>query len=169
MSVTWQGAGWIALKAAHLSLGMILFGVIYYLGFFTSRAMRHLEPRDRALLIPRVLPAYFRWLRWEALWTIVSGVVLLIWKVAVLGLMPRPGAPGIWLLGIGMALTVYVGYSIAFVICPLQDRICALALEGPEGSPELDALTMRSRNYCQAGSWLGLAVVVFMVLGSATY
>lgn len=163
--MTWQWYGWLILKATHLVLGFILFGVIYYLGFFTSRVVRELDAEERARIVPKVLPAYMHWLKWEAWWTVASGAALWSWKVWILGSFPDPTAVRTWALALGATITISIALSITWVVCPMQDRIAALSQTRQFGE-DWHSLVFRSRFFVRLFSWLGIAVVVLMVFAA---
>lgn len=157
---------WYILRCIHLVLGFILFGVIYYLGMFTSRVIRDMNKEMRKEIVPKILPAYFHWLKWEAVWAILSGFILLFWKIFVLKhTFLLFSKYGIFLI-MGMGVTICITIFIWFIILPLQNRILELT-ENNEWTEELDTIVWRSRRFSHISSWLGISVVIFMV--SANY
>lgn len=116
----------------------------------------------RKAIVPNILPAYFHWLKWEALWTVLSGFALFFWKIVVLGHSFVLYSKYALFMLMGMSVTIGITFTIWFVILPLQDRILELTKHG-EWTEELDSIVWRSRKFAHISSWLGILVVVFMV------
>ncbi|MEM7182603.1 MAG: hypothetical protein AAF518_16940 [Spirochaetota bacterium] len=150
------------MRCTHLVLGFILFGVIYYLGMFTNRVIRGMDKKMRKEIVPKILPGYFHWLKWEAVWTVLSGFALLFWKFAVLRQPFILLSRYTFCLSIGVCITLFITVSIWFVILPLQDRILELTEEG-RWTEELDEIVWRSRKFSHLSSTLGILVVIMMV------
>ncbi|MCB1179627.1 MAG: hypothetical protein KDK36_18760 [Leptospiraceae bacterium] len=153
---------WYVLKCIHLVLGFILFGVIYYLGMFTSGVIRRMDKESRKNLVPHILPAYFHWLKWEAVWTILSGIALVIWKFFVMKFPFYLFSKNSFFIFIGMTLTITITIFIWFWILPMQNKILKLTEEGL-WTEELDLIVMKSRKFSHICSWLGIIVVICMV------
>lgn len=154
--------GWYVLRCIHFSLGFILFAVIYYLGMFTSSAIRQMDKNQRQQIVPKILPAYFHWLKWEAIWTILSGFALLAWKFLVLKHPFLLFTKYFFFLFLGMSLTITITLMIWIKILPYQNRILQLTQQG-KWTKELDLLVWQTRQFSRTCSHLGILVVITMV------
>ena len=154
--------GWFILRCTHFILGFILFGVIYYLGMFTNRVIRSMDKEMRVQIVPKILPAYFHWLKWEAVWTVISGFALLFWKFIVLRQPFILFSKYTYCILLGMSLTLFITACIWLVILPLQNRILILTQKG-EWTEELEQIVWRSRKFSHLSSYLGITIIITMV------
>ena len=111
---------------AHVLFGITWIGMLYYFNFVQTEYFKEAEkeaalPDAKAKLAPRAL----WWFRWGAMFTFLTGVVLL-WSVGALGSVA--GMPLIW---IGSIAGILMFLNVWLIIWPNQQIV--LGLNGKTG------------------------------------
>jgi len=67
----------MAFRWIHVVAGIIWIGHLYFFNFVNSRVMPALDGDVKRKVVPELLPRALYWFRWAALWTWVTGILLL--------------------------------------------------------------------------------------------
>jgi uncharacterized membrane protein len=74
---TFPGIGF-ALKWLHFFFGILWIGHLYYFNFTQGAAIGQVEPANiRPNVLSKFLPVAMWWFRWGAMWTLVTGLLML--------------------------------------------------------------------------------------------
>lgn len=65
-------------KWAHIFAGIIWIGLLYFFNWVNGPFAATMDGPTKKLVVPQLLPRALFWFRWGALWTWVTGVVLLL-------------------------------------------------------------------------------------------
>jgi uncharacterized membrane protein len=105
---------------AHVLFGIVWIGMLYYFNFVQGEYFKEAEADAKADAVKKLAPRALWWFRWGAMYTFVTGLVLLYLIGATTNIM---GMPVIWvgaLAGILMFLNVWV------IIWPAQKVVIGL-------------------------------------------
>jgi uncharacterized membrane protein len=105
---------------AHVLFGIVWIGMLYYFNFVQGEYFKEAEADAKADAVKKLAPRALWWFRWGAMFTFVTGLVLLHLIGATTNIM---GMPVIWvgaLAGILMFLNVWV------IIWPAQKVVIGL-------------------------------------------
>jgi len=67
----------MAFRWIHVVAGITWIGRLYFFNFVNSRVMPAQDAEVKRKVVPELLPRALYWFRWAALWTWVSGIMLL--------------------------------------------------------------------------------------------
>ena len=109
------------LRAGHLLAGIVWIGLTYYFNLIQSEYFREAVPDARVDMIKKLVPLSLSWSRMAALFTFLSGVLLMFTSGEPSGGLSLDIAVGA-LLGTLMFLNVW------FVIWPKHRIACGLAV-----------------------------------------
>ena len=111
---------------AHVLFGVVWIGMLYYFNFVQGEYFKEAEADAKADALKKLAPRALWWFRWGAMFTFLTGLVLLHMIGATTNIM---GMPVIWvgaLAGILMFLNVWL------VIWPAQKVVIGLTSgDGP--------------------------------------
>ncbi len=105
---------------AHVLFGIVWIGMLYYFNFVQGEYFKEAEADAKADALKKLAPRALWWFRWGAMFTFLTGLVLLHFIGATTNIM---GQPVIWvgaLAGILMFLNVWV------IIWPAQQVVIGL-------------------------------------------
>lgn len=138
---------------AHVLFGLVWIGMLYYFNFVQTEYFKEAEADAKADALKKLAPRALWWFRWGAMYTFLTGLVLLHFIGATTNIM---GMPIIWigaLAGILMFLNVWV------IIWPKQQVVLGLK-EGDKPSSAAAAGLASRTNTLLSGPML------FGMLGS---
>ncbi len=144
---------WIA-EFFHVLVGILWIGLLYFFNLVQVQSMPKMTEAGAAKAYTQIiLPKALFLFRHAALWTVITGIVYYVLGRGKVQGIPSPEIMVGMLLGIIMALNVWV------LIWPNQKKIIAGELEG-------DALTKAKRTAFLASrtnAWLSLPMLACMV------
>ena len=111
----------------HFMAGITWIGVLYYFNFIQGEYFKEAEDAHRSGAIQKLVPRALWWFRWGAMFTFLTGVVLLGYRHAGLTYDITVGAT----LGTLMFLNVWL------VIWPAQKIVIASATQVAQGGEAL--------------------------------
>lgn len=102
-------------KWLHIFFGIMWIGHLYYFNFTQGTAIAQVEPANvRPNVLSKFLPVALWWFRWGAMWTFVTGVIMLYTSPYGLG-----GDWGVKILT-GSVFGILMWANVWFVIWPAQ-------------------------------------------------
>ena len=111
----------------HVLFGVTWIGVLYYFNFIQAEYFKEAEAAHRSGAIQKLVPRALWWFRWAAMFTFLTGVVLLGYRHAALSYDITVGAT----LGTLMFLNVWL------IIWPAQKIVIASATQVAQGGEAL--------------------------------
>lgn len=150
------------LKWLHFFFGVMWIGHLYYFNFTQGGFMNNTDAPTKSQVQQKLLPLALYWFRWGAMWTFVTGLLMLHtakytgftitgdWGVKIL-----TGA----LLGIVMFLNVWL------VIWPAQKTVIANAenvAKGNAANPAVPALAAKALLASRTNTMLSIPMLFFM-------
>ena len=110
---------------AHVLFGITWIGMLYYFNFVQTEYFKEAEAEALKDAKAKLAPRALWWFRWGAMFTFLTGVVLL-WSVGALGSLK--GMPVIWL---GSIAGILMFLNVWLIIWPKQQIV--LGLNGKTG------------------------------------
>ncbi len=139
----------------HFLAGITWIGLLYYFNFVQTEYFKEAEADHRAGAIQKLVPRALWWFRWGAMFTFITGVVLLGFRHQALSIDITLGA----LLGTLMFLNVWL------IIWPNQKIVIASAIqvaEGGEALPEAAAAAPKAALASRTNTLFSMPMLFFM-------
>ena len=139
----------------HFLAGITWIGLLYYFNFVQTEYFKEAEADHRAGAIQKLVPRALWWFRWGAMFTFITGVVLLGFRHQALSTDITLGA----LLGTLMFLNVWL------IIWPNQKIVIASATqvaEGGEALPEAATAAPKAALASRTNTLFSMPMLFFM-------
>jgi len=119
-----DAAAGFVLRWIHLLAGITWIGLLYYFNFVQGEYFKVAGDESKSNAIRKLVPDALWWFRWGAMFTFLSGV-LLLWLY-----MPRTAGLGIT---VGATLGIFMFLNVWLIIWPNQKIVIASATAVSEG------------------------------------
>lgn len=157
------------LKWLHLFFGIIWIGHLYYFNFTQGSAMAQADAATKSGITTKLLPIALWWFRWGAMWTMLTGLVLLGLKGHSSGLEVYSSGWGVAILiGTTMGLTMWA--NVWFIIWPNQQIVMASAAKvaaGGTADPQAAIVAPKALLASRTNVLFSIPMLFFM--GSASH
>lgn len=157
------------LKWLHLFFGIIWIGHLYYFNFTQGSAMAQADAATKSGITTKLLPIALWWFRWGAMWTMLTGLVLLGLKGHSSGLEVYSSGWGVAILiGVTMGLTMWA--NVWFIIWPNQQIVMASAAKvaaGGTADPQAAIVAPKALLASRTNVLFSIPMLFFM--GSASH
>ncbi len=104
----------IVLRWIHLTAGITWLGLLYFFNLVNVPFLQELDPQQRSIVIPKLMPRALWWFRWSAVLTVLAGIAYWNHIVATdarnAAAMGQPASVG------GMVGSFFVIWTLAFAI-----------------------------------------------------
>lgn len=122
------------LRWFHIYFGIIWIGLLYYFNFVQGPFMKEAAAPAKPEVLGKLLPRAMWWFRWGALWTVVTGAVLiLLYRVQIGSFNNSWGVT----IGTGALMGLVMASNVWFVIHPAQKLVIANAQQTAAGGAAL--------------------------------
>jgi uncharacterized membrane protein len=122
------------LRWFHIYFGVIWIGILYYFNFVQGPFMKEAAAPAKPEVLGKLLPRAMWWFRWAALWTMATGIVLiLIYRVNIGSFDNSWGVT----IGTGALMGLIMGCNVWFVIHPAQRLVIQNAQQTAAGGQAL--------------------------------
>jgi uncharacterized membrane protein len=139
----------------HFLAGITWIGLLYYFNFVQTEYFKEAEDAHRSGAIQKLVPRALWWFRWGAMFTFITGVVLLAYRHQAISLDITIGAT----LGTLMFLNVWL------IIWPNQKIVIASATQvagGGEALPEAAGAAPKAGLASRTNTLFSLPMLFFM-------
>jgi uncharacterized membrane protein len=109
---------------SHVLFGITWIGLLYYFNFIQGEYFKEAEPEAKADALKKLAPRALWWFRWGAMFTFLTGAVLL---VLIYGMHGIDGY-----ITVGATLGTLMFLNVWLIIWPAQKIVCGL-IEGEAG------------------------------------
>jgi uncharacterized membrane protein len=157
------------LRWFHFFFGVIWIGHLYYFNFTQGSAMAEADAATKSGITRVLLPKALWWFRWGAMWTMVTGVLMLGLKGHQAGAAVFASSWGVWIL-IGGILGLTMWANVWFVIWPHQKVIIASATQvaaGGQANPEAAKSAPKAALASRTNTLFSIPMLFFM--GAASH
>jgi len=111
---------------AHVVFGIVWIGMLYYFNFVQTEYFKEAEADAKADAMKKLAPRALWWFRWGAMFTFLTGLVLLHYVGAFGGLATNP------LIWIGALAGIFMFLNVWLIIWPNQQIVLGMKEgEGP--------------------------------------
>lgn len=120
----------LILRWAHLVFGITWIGLLYYFNFIQGEYFKEAEAPAKADALKKLAPRALWWFRWGAMFTAITGGVLLVGTYQVQGIDSY--------IIIGALMGTLMFLNVWLIIWPAQKIVCGITpgdakLAGPKG------------------------------------
>lgn len=120
------------LKWLHLFFGILWIGHLYYFNFTQGAFMNQTDAPAKSQVQQKLLPIALWWFRWGAMWTLVTGLLML--HTASSTGFSLSGDWGVKILT-GSLFGITMWFNVWFIIWPNQKIVIQNAKDVAEGKP----------------------------------
>jgi uncharacterized membrane protein len=167
-----SGEGWLFfLRWFHFLAGITWIGILYYFNFVQTPFFASAEPPVRSGMITGgLVERALWWFRWGAMFTIITGWLIILHKIGQLGLTGFFNTSYGWAIFYGGMLGSLMWFNVWFVIWPAQQVIIASARQvakGGQAIAEAAARGQRAGFASRTNTLLSIPMLFFM--GAASH
>ena len=153
----------------HVLVGIMWIGLLWYFNFVQIPNMQKIPDEQKPAISKVIAPSALFWLRWAALATVISGLILsyingYAHQAMTLGIGSGGGKNTA--IGIGMWLGLIMAFNVWFVIWPNQKKALGLV----ESDPETKAKSAKTAMvFSRTNTLLSLPMLLSMVAAQNLY
>ena len=161
------------LRWIHLLAGITWIGILYYFNFINAHVTAALQPATRREVIPQLMPRALWWFRYGALFTFLSGLLLLLWKYFVLG-SGLSGEAGLfssdagWWIFLGALFGTVMFFNVWAIIWPAQQQLITWVQTG-QAPPEQPQIAKTALYASRVNTFLSVPMLFGMLAGAGHY
>ena len=156
------------LRYIHFLAGITWIGVLYYFNFIQTPFFATADAPVRSGMIRGLVPNALWWFRWGAMFTFLSGWIIVLAKLHLGGVSAQAGY--LTLVLTGGLMGTFMWANVWFVIWPAQQVVIASAEQvagGGEAIPEAAARGQRAGLASRTNTLFSIPMLFFM--GSASH
>jgi uncharacterized membrane protein len=157
------------LRWLHYFFGVMWIGHLYYFNFAQGTAMAAADAPSKSGITRFVVPQALYWFRWGAMWTMVTGLLILMIKGHQGGMQVFESSWGVFILtGAVLGLTMWA--NVWFIIWPKQKIIIASATQVASGGqplPEAAKVAPQASLASRTNTLMSIPMLFFM--GAASH
>jgi uncharacterized membrane protein len=157
----------------HLVAGITWIGLLYFFNLINAHVTAALQPATRREVVPQLMPRTLWWFRWGAMFTFLSGLLLILWKYFLLGSGFTGDAglfgssAGLW-ISMGALFGTIMWFNVWFIIWPAQQKLITWTQEG-QAPPEQPATAKRALYASRTNVFLSVPMLFGMLAGAGHY
>ena len=161
------GEGWLfLLRWFHFLAGITWIGMLYYFNFVQTPFFATAEAPVRAGMVAGgLLNRALWWFRWGAMFTFITGWLIILHRIGRMGLGPFFDTSYGWAIFVGGMLGSLMWANVWFVIWPAQQVVMASAQQvkgGGQAIPEAAARGQRAGFASRTNTLLSIPMLFFM-------
>lgn len=149
----------------HVFFGVIWIGHLYYFNFVQGSFFAETDASTKSNAIQKLVPRALWWFRWGALWTLVTGLLIIEVRARQMGFDTLVHSSyGVNILT-GMAMGIIMAANVWFVIWPAQQIVIKSATQVATGGaaiPEAAARAARAGVASRTNTLLSIPMLFFM-------
>ncbi len=167
-----SGDGWLfLLRWIHFLSGITWIGILYYFNFVQTPFFATAEaPVRTGMIVGSLVGRALWWFRWGAMFTFLSGWLIILHKIGQLGLGGFFGTSYGWAIFFGGMLGSLMWFNVWFIIWPAQQVVIASATQvskGGQAIAEAAARGQRGGFASRTNTLLSIPMLFFM--GAASH
>ena len=159
MSMEMQVIDYLA-KWAHFLFGITWIGLLYYFNFVQTEYFKEADPKARTDAFTKLAPRALWWFRWGAMFTLISGIIMLGIRGATLTVD----------LTLGSVIAILMFLNVWLIIWPNQKIVIASNAQikdGGEALPEAAAAAPKAALASRTNTLFSIPMLYFMGSSSA--
>lgn len=121
----------------HFFFGIVWIGLLYYFNFVQGAFFAEADAATKSNAIQKLVPRALWWFRWGAMWTLASGIGMLM----IAGHQDHSVYSSTWgvLILTGASMAIIMWFNVWFVIWPNQKIVIQSATQAASGGQALPA------------------------------
>jgi len=157
----------------HFLAGITWIGMLYFFNLINAHVTAALQPPTRKEVVPQLMPRALWWFRWGAMYTFITGLLMLLWKYFILG-SGFTGESGLFTTEAGQWITMgglfgtIMWFNVWFIIWPAQQKLITWVKEG-QTPPEQPALAKKALYASRTNTFLSVPMLFGMLAGGGHY
>ncbi|MBI1884558.1 MAG: urate hydroxylase PuuD [Chlamydiae bacterium] len=155
------------LRWIHFIAGITWIGHLYFFNFVNVPFAKTMDADTKKKVVPQLAPRALFWFRWGAMFTFLSGVLYIVWKIFIGsngGLMGVGGlftsTWGKW-ISFGGLLGTIMWFNVWFIIWPAQKKIISWIKAG-QAPAEMAGLVKRAYLASRTNTYLSIPMLFGM-------
>ncbi|MFQ5521632.1 MAG: urate hydroxylase PuuD [Candidatus Methylomirabilia bacterium] len=159
--------GWLfLLRWIHFLAGITWIGVLYYFNFVQTPFFAETDPPVRSGAIQKLVPRALWWFRWGAMFTFLSGGILLLHRMPETGFVSTYS----WAILLGSIMGTIMWANVWFVIWPAQKVVIESATRVAQGGqPIAEAAARGQRAGFASRTNTLLSIPMLFYMGAASH
>ncbi len=133
------------LRWLHFLAGVTWIGLLYYFNFVQTPFFAETDPPVRSGAIQKLVPRALWWFRWGAMLTFLTGWIMILHKMGLLGAKGFFNTSYGWTIFLGGTLGTFMWANVWFVIWPAQKVVIASATQVAKGGQAIPAAAARGQ------------------------
>ncbi len=142
----------------HVLSGVMWIGLLWYFNFVQTPSMPKIPDEHKPAIGKVIAPAALFWVRWAALSTVVTGL-LLAWMNGYIG-SALSLSKGVHAIGLGMWMGLIMAFNVWFVIWPNQKKALGIVEASAE---EKAAAAKKAGQFSRINTLLSIPMLYCMV------
>jgi len=126
----------LILRLLHYFFGIIWIGHLYYFNFTQGPFFNETDAASKSAAIQKLVPRALWWFRWGAMYTLITGLVILMMKGHTSGIAIFYTSWGVCILT-GVLLGTTMWANVWFIIWPAQKIVIQSATQAASGGKPL--------------------------------
>lgn len=153
------------LRWLHVFFGVVWIGHLYYFNFVQGSFFAETDASTKSNAIQKLVPRALWWFRWGALWTLVTGLLIIQVRAEQMGLQTLLHTSYGLNIITGMLLGLFMAINVWFVIWPAQKIVIKSATQVAAGGaaiPEAAARGARAGVASRTNTLFSIPMLFFM-------
>ena len=153
------------LRWIHFLAGITWIGLLYYFNFVQTPFFAETDPPVRSAAIQKLVPRALWWFRWGAMFTFLSGWLILLYWMGKFGVRGFFNNSYGWAIFLGGTLGSFMWANVWFVIWPNQKVVIASATQVAQGGqaiPDAAARGQRSGFASRTNTLFSIPMLFYM-------
>jgi uncharacterized membrane protein len=158
-----------ALRWLHFFFGVIWIGLLYYFNFVQGPFFAETDAATKSGAIQKLVPRALWWFRWGAMFTIITGLIILMGRSHRDGMAIFATSWGVSILT-GFAFGIVMWFNVWFVIWPNQKIVIQSATQAASGGQALpNAAAAGARAGCASRHNTLFSIPLLFFMGAASH
>ncbi|MBI4011556.1 MAG: urate hydroxylase PuuD [Candidatus Rokubacteria bacterium] len=165
------GEGWLfLLRWFHFLAGITWIGLLYYFNLVQTPFFAETEAPVRSGAIQKLVPRALWWFRWGAMFTLITGWLIILHRLGQLGWSGWWNSSYGWTITLGGILGSLMWANVWFVIWPNQKVVIANAVQTAKGGPAIADAAARGRRAALASRTnVVFSIPMLFYMGAASH
>lgn len=129
----------------HFLAGITWIGLLYYFNLIQTPFFAEIDPPVRSAAIQKLVPRALWWFRWSAMVTFLSGWLIILHRMGLLGVRGFFNTSYGWAIFLGGTLGSFMWANVWFVIWPNQKVVIASATQVAQGGQAIPDAAARGQ------------------------
>ena len=156
--------GYFIFKWIHFLAGITWIGVLYYFNFIQGEWFKEIEDQTKGVAVRSLVPRALWWFRWGAMFTFLSGVMMLLFGAHQNNGFPLTSSYNLYIY-VGALLGTLMFLNVWLIIWPAQQIVIASSesvASGGEADPNAASALGRAGLASRTNTLFSIPMLFFM-------